>query len=204
MKNNVRGRIGIIFTACGLLMIVAALCLLIYNLSEDERAGDAAGRAVEGINAVLDSTDTDESPLYKLYPDMEMHSLEFNGNEYIGRLDIPDLGLTLPVMSKWSYPNLRTSPCRYSGSAYTGDMVVAAHNYKRHFGNIKKLNMGSTVTFTDMSNNRFEYRVSDIEEISPSDVDALKNDERSLTLITCNVSGSRRIAVRCIEVGDDM
>jgi sortase A len=185
-------------------MIVAALCLLIYNVSEDEMAGDAAGRAVEGINAVLDSTDTDESPLYKLYPDMEMHSLEFNGNEYIGRLDIPDLGLTLPVMSKWSYPNLRTSPCRYSGSAYTGDMVVAAHNYRRHFGNIKKLNMGSTVTFTDMSNNRFEYRVSDIEEISPSDVDALKNDVPTLTLITCNVSGSKRIAVRCVEVDDDM
>jgi sortase A len=204
MKNNVKSKIGAIISVCGLIMIVISLVLLLYNVSEDRRAGNAADAAVEGINAVLENTDTDDSPLYKKYPEVEMHTLELNGDEYIGRLDIPNLGLSLPVMSKWSYPNLLTSPCRYSGSAYLGDLVIAAHNYKRHFGNLKNLQMGSEIVFTDMMNNRFVYNVSDIEELSPSAVDELKTDERCLTLFTCNVSGSKRIVVRCVEVDDDV
>jgi sortase A len=204
MKNSLKNKIGAILTLCGVLMLVSALVLVFYNICEDDMAGNAADKAVQGINKVLDNTDTDTSPLYKMYPEMEMHTLELDGNQYIGRLDIPDLGLSLPVMSKWSYTNLRTSPCRYSGSAYLGDLVIAAHNFKRHFGNIKNLSLGSTVVFTDISNNRFEYTVSDIEELSPSAVEDLQSDERCLTLFTCNISGRKRIAVRCTEVGDGL
>jgi sortase A len=206
MKNSVKSKIGTILASCGLLMLVAALALVGYNICEDNKAGNAADEAALGIQTALDEMeDTDDTtPLYKLYPSMEMHTLELDGNTYIGLLEIPDLGLSLPVMSKWSYPNLRTAPCRYSGSAYTGDLVIAAHNFKRHFGNIKNLRMGSTVVFTDMSNNKFKYTVSDIEELAPTAIDDLATDESCLTLFTCNMSGSKRIAVRCIEDGDDV
>jgi sortase A len=204
MKNSARSKIGTIFTVCGGLMLAVVLVLVFCNINEDNKAGNAADTAVEGINSVLDDTPVEASPLYKLYPEMEMHTLKLDGNVYIGKLDIPDLGLSLPVMSEWSYPNLRTSPCRYSGSAYTGDLVIAAHNFKKHFGNIKNLRQGSTVVFTDMSNNTFEYTVSDIEELSPFAADDLKTDERCLTLFTCNISGRKRIVVRCTEVGDDI
>ena len=51
----------------------------------------------------------------------------------IGILEIPALDLNL-VISSWSYSSLRLAPCRYSGSAYKGDLVIAAHNYQSHFG----------------------------------------------------------------------
>jgi sortase A len=205
MKNNVKGKIGAVIAVCGLLMLAGAFALMLYNVNEDRAAGDAADKAVEGINAVLDNSDTEEVevdvPLYKLYPEMEMHTVELDGDDYVGRLDIPDLGLSLPVMNKWSYSNLRTSPCRYSGSAYLGNLVIAAHNYRRHFGNLKNLKQGSKIVFTDMSNNRFVYSVSDIEEISPNSVENLST-ENGLTLFTCNKSGRKRVAVRCIEVDE--
>jgi sortase A len=210
MKNKeaFKAKAGAVLTVCGVLMLIAAIALVIFNISDDRRAGDAADRAVEGINEVLEGEDTDtdgattDVPLYKLYPDMEMHTVELDGNEYIGRLDIPELGLSLPVMSKWSYPNLRVSPCRYSGSAYLGDLVIAAHNYNRHFGKIKNLSIGSTIVFTDISNNRFVYSVADIEELAPNAVEKLTGDERGLTLFTCNKSGRKRVAVRCVEVNE--
>jgi sortase A len=206
MKNSVKLKIGKVLASCGLLMLVAALALVGYNICEDNKAGNAADKASLGIQTALaEMDDTDDTPpLYKTYPEMEMHTLELDGNRYIGLLEIPDLGLSLPVMSKWSYSNLRYAPCRYSGSAYTGDLVIAAHNFKRHFGNIKNLRMGSTIVFTDMSNNKFKYTVSDIEELAPTAVEDLATDERCLTLFTCNLSGSKRIAVRCTEVGDDI
>ena len=62
----------------------------------------------------------EETPEYLRNPEMEMPVEEIEGNGYIGLLEIPALGLSLPVMSEWSYPNLKLAPCRYSGSAYTG------------------------------------------------------------------------------------
>lgn len=56
-----------------------------------------------------------------------------NGYEYIGYLSIPSIGLALPVMKQWSYAGLKIAPGRYSGSLYTDDLVIAGHNYNRHF-----------------------------------------------------------------------
>ena len=42
-------------------------------------------------------------------------------------------------MESWSYPKLKVAPCRYRGSAYLDDLIIAAHNYDRHFGRINTL-----------------------------------------------------------------
>ena len=59
-------------------------------------------------------------PDYVLYPNMEMSVETINGIDFIGVLRIPTLELELPVISEWNYPNLKSAPCRYSGSAYHG------------------------------------------------------------------------------------
>lgn len=73
-------------------------------------------------------------PEYVKQPDMEMPLKRAKGHYYIGELEIPALGLELPVMDQWSYPRLRIAPCRYVGSVYSGDIVIAGHSYLRHFG----------------------------------------------------------------------
>ena len=104
-----------------------------------------------------------EVPDYVLVPQMKMPEETVDGIAYIGVLEIPDLGLNLPVASNWSYPLLRQTPCRYTGSAYTNDLVIAAHNYDKHFGGLKNLQIGDSVTFTDMDGDVFFPEFSEDE-----------------------------------------
>ena len=125
---------------------------------------------------------------------------EIEGNGYIGLLEIPALGLSLPVMSEWSYPNLKLAPCRYSGSAYTGNFTIAGHNYSTHFGPIGGLNAGDSITFTDMQGNRFAYEVQVVETLEATAVEDMVSEEWDLTLFTCDLSGESRVTVRCLQV----
>ena len=48
--------------------------------------------------------------------------VEIDGNEYVGEISIPAIGIDLPVMSEWSYPRLKIAPCRQFGSSRTDDL----------------------------------------------------------------------------------
>lgn len=135
--------------------------------------------------------------LYERVPGMEMPGEEISGHEYIGTISIPSLNLTLPVQRNWSYPNLTVSPCRYSGSAYAGEFVIIAHTYQSHFGKLSGLEVGATISFTDMEGNVFRYIVREKVTLSPTDTEALAKSGYDLTLATCSFSGSKRLAVRC-------
>ena len=126
-----------------------------------------------------------------------MPEITVDGNSYIGTLEIVPLDLTLPVMSGWDYTKLKTAPCRYSGSAYTGDLVICAHNYARHFSGIKGLTPGGEVYFTDVRGNRFRYEITDAEILAPAEVEDMVTGDWDLTLFTCTTGGQTRFALRC-------
>jgi len=142
-----------------------------------------------------------EIPDYILNPNMEMPVSRYNGQDYIGILEIPALELKIPVISKWNYPRLRIAPCRYSGSAYTNNLVISAHNYATHFGNLNKLYEGAAVRFTDVDGNVFNYRVGMKETLNPRDVEYMQDSGWDLTLFTCTPGGSYRVTVRCALMG---
>ena len=136
--------------------------------------------------------------LYERVPGIEMPGEKVNGHEYIGTLSIPSLGLKVPVQRNWSYENLSVSPCRYSGSAYAGNLAIIAHTY--HFGKLSSLALDATVTFTDMENNVFRYVVREKNTISPNDANEIAHSDYDLTLVTCTLSGTKRVAVYCERV----
>ncbi len=208
---------GTLFISVGLLLIVAAVCLVGYNVYKEISAASASGNIANTIsemipkiesekeesedfgtdNQKLPTAEDKEIPDYVLNPNMEMPTLTIDGNDYIGLLRIPSLGLELPVMSSWSYAGLNISPCRYSGSAYTEDMVIAAHNYRCHFADIQYLEEGDRVTFTDAKGNVFHYTVVLREILDATAVEDMTNGSFPLTLFTCNSAGYARITVRC-------
>lgn len=145
-----------------------------------------------------------EIPDYVLNPKMEMPVTRYDGQEYIGTLEIPVQGLKLPVISRWSYPRLRIAPCRYEGSAYTNDLVISAHNYATHFGGLKNLREDDVIVFTDVDGNRFRYEVAVKETLQPTDVEGMTDSGWDLTLFTCTLGGSHRIAVRCSLINPHM
>ena len=136
--------------------------------------------------------------LYERVPGIEMPGEKVNGHEYIGTLSIPSLGLKVPVQRNWSYENLSVSPCRYSGSAYSDNLTIIAHTY--HFGKLSSLALDATITFTDMENNVFRYVVREINTISPNDANEIAHSGYELTLVTCTLSGTKRVAVYCERV----
>ena len=139
-------------------------------------------------------------PEYVKNPEMEMPTVEVNGQECVGMIEIPALGLKLPVISEWSDAKLKKAPCRYSGSAYLKNMIIAGHNYRTHFSGIKRLNPGDSVVFTDADGNVFSYEVAEIETVGGYDIEKMEAGDWDLTLFTCTNKGKARAAVRCREI----
>lgn len=187
----------------GLLLLAAALFLTVYNLMDEKRAEKVAKDQMSQLFAQI--TEEKEEiqggeELYEVYPEMEMPQMEINGAYYIGIIEIPVLGLQLPVMSgEWSYEKLKIAPCRYSGSIYMNDMIIAAHNYNSHFGRIKDLKAGDDVRFIDAEGHVFEYEVGWLETIKENDPISMveKKEDWDLTLFTCTYSGQKRLTIRC-------
>ena len=197
-KRKQKGRFLI---RLGLLLIAAALCFIIYNLYEEHRAREQSGQALDALQEYIpgsDQNDDTSMPDYMLNPDMEMPTQTIDGIDYIGVLEIPSLNLELPVISQWSYPNLRIAPCRYSGSAYSGGLVIAAHNYDSHFGRLKTLQTDDAVIFTDIDGNTFTYKVAVMEILEPLATEEMKSEEWDLSLFTCTIGGRSRVTVRCV------
>jgi sortase A len=193
MRNRVRSRAGIgtALMALGGMLILFAAFLFLYNEAEDKRAAEAAFGIAETLVERIGEIPGDASA------GEDLGMIFADGEAYIGILRIPDLDLALPVMSDWSYPKLKISPCRYSGDVRDGDIVIAAHNYKRHFGSIHRLADGAELTFTDADGNTMSYVVSKIETLKATDVRAMTSGDFDLTLFTCTYGGVARVAVRC-------
>lgn len=192
------------FIFAGLLLIAAALCLVGYNLYEDAQAATAASDVLQEIRVGKETPPQEDAaqpepiiPDYILDPNMAMPTEEINGETYIGVVDIPALKLSLPVISEWSYPRLKIAPCRYQGSAYLDNLIIAAHNYKSHFGNLAELKIGDKVYFLDIDENVFAYEVVEIETLDGFAVESMAEGDWDLTLFTCTVEGKNRVTVRC-------
>ncbi len=199
MKN--KGRIWIL---SGLLLIAAAFFLTGYNIYDEYRAKCSARQALDEIRIEEqdeeEQEDEPEIPDYILNPDMEMPVQRIDGVEYIGVLQIPSLKLELPVISILSYPNLKIAPCRYEGSAYKDNLIIAAHNYVSFFGNLSKLQVGDPVIFKDVDGNEFSYEVAEMEVLQAAAVEEMRSGDWDLTLFTCTLSGQSRTTIRCLRM----
>ena len=209
MSKKKKNWIGKIFTITGLLLFAAALALSVYNLWDGYRAVQSREKLLEEYrdknqNISGEGEQAEESdgqiPDYQLNPEMEMPEItleDLDGAACIGVLEIPKIDLKLPVLSEWSYQLLKKAPCRYSGSAYLDNLVIAAHNYRTHFGKLKELETDDEVIFTDAAGNRFEYKVAAVEALTPQSVEDMTSGEWALSLFTCTLDGKNRVTVRC-------
>lgn len=202
----------------GAILILSACILFFRNRMEAKEAEQAANVVlVEMMNHFTVPTQLSESSVPSIsepdgdfpvetippnYPDPfdpEMTVVEINGFGYIGYLSIPDLNIMLPIMSQWDYDRLQIAPCRYKGSTKTDDLILCAHNYSSHFGDIASLRIGSELSFTDMEGVVTYYTVAEITILQPTAIEEMESGEYPLTLFTCTYGGQSRITVRCTE-----
>ncbi len=196
---------GLIFIFIGVLCIITALAFFIHNSAETQNAYESSARITYKLRMQLaEKEQSSDNVLPTDNPDREMPAVRIDGKRYAGILEIPSLGIELPVAESFSYAALQQTPCIYSGSVYKDNLVIAAHNYDVHFGRIGSLGFDYDVIFTDIESNRYTFKTFDIETLNPDQYTALvekqsKNDW-DLTLFTCNYSGAQRIVIRCRRV----
>ena len=195
----------------GLLLMAAAFGLVLHNRIEADEAGQNAERVLAELSDAMRERSESDIPTEDHHPaavDADktvpvMATEVIDGNRYIGVLEIPALGISLPVGENWTEELLQLAPCRYSGSYYTDDLVICGHNYERHFSPIKYIEPEELVYFVTVEGTRYSYYVVQRETVQPNEIDKMLGKEDvpwNLTLFTCNNGGESRCAVRCIRL----
>ncbi len=181
-------------------MILGAACLLVAafiirnNLNENAAAGNASDEFLDGVLAQIPST--------VLASSGDMPVVDVDGHSFIGTVELPTLGLLLPVQNEWDSIDARYAVCRYMGSVYENDLIIAGHNYQEHFGRLHELNMGDEVIVTDMNGRSFYFKVTNMETLGAYDTEEMESGDWDLTLFTCTIGGQNRVTIRCEATGE--
>ena len=188
--------IGIICVLLGAICIISSVGFVAYNRWENENAEDIAQDLLEDIQSIIEEKQPEQ-----FLPE-EMATVKVDGYECIGILSVPVLDLELPVLTDWSYAKLKKAPCHYYGTYYEKDFVIAAHNYKSHFGRLSELQAGVIVVFTDINNIEHYYEVVLLETLPKNATKEMITSGFDLSLYTCTPGGSNRVTVRCNAAQD--
>ena len=199
---------GTALILAGLTLFFAAGGLAVYNYADDSRASSQSAAVLDALAEAI-TQNAEEKAAEAAVPAPadavpEMATVVKDGNEYIGVIEIPSLDITLPVLADWSYEKLKISPCRYTGSYYTDDFVICAHNYRSHFNGLRWVDMGAEVLFTTADGVLYRYVIVNRETLQPNENEAMTNPDADwdLTLFTCYIGGATRCTIRCQRVQD--
>lgn len=188
----------------GAALLCCALLLFLFNQAE---AADAERNTVNLLPQLLEELPEEPQEInpaelgipvdFRDPALFEMTEVVIDGYAYIGYLSIPSLELELPIMADWDYDRLKVAPCRYTGSVNGEDLVLMAHNYAKHFGQLSKLSESDTVIFTDMDGITTVYEVVGQDILAPTAVEEMTSGDFDLTLFTCTYGGQSRVTVYC-------
>lgn len=180
---------GHICTVIGILLILAALAIWNYNEWDADRADYTAQTLLTEVTAQQTRT----KPQTAETADSESEK----SDRFLGTLSLPTLNLELPVYATYDDSLMKDTVCRYAGGVDTENLVIAGHNYKRHFGKLTNLRIGDEVALTTMDGTTYRYQVEQVETLDSTAIDEMTAGDYPLTLFTCDYSGQARIAVHC-------
>lgn len=184
---------GIICVFLGAVCILSSIGFIVYNQWEDERAEEISQSLLEDVQSVIDEETIEHNGT-------QMPTVKVDGYDCIGILSLPVLDLEFPVLKDWSYAKLKKAPCHYYGTYYEKNFVIAAHNYKSHFGRLSELKTGDIVSFTDVNGKAYYYEVVLLETLPKKATKEMITGGFDLSLYTCTTGGGSRVTVRCNAV----
>lgn len=186
--------VGYLYILMGAACIFLAVFIIRNNLIENEQAGSASDELLGGVIAQIPDT------VFAANGDMPV--VDVDGHSFIGTVEIPSLGLLLPVQNEWDKKDAKYAVCRYKGSVYENDLIICGHNYEEHFGKLNQLNSGDDVIVTDMNGISYYFKVSNMETLGATDIEEMESGDWDLTLFTCTIGGANRVTIRCEATGE--
>ena len=180
--------LGYLLIFLGLLMFCGSATMHIFNEKQDRLAGENAALLMNNLEQEIHfNLGNENDASYALY-------------DMAGALRLPSIGLELPVMNEWNYDLLQMSPCRYSGSTETGDLILMGHDYQTHFGKLEELKKGENIFFQSKGDSvPLIYEVAEIETLHKTELEELTSSNYPLSLFTCTSSGQYRLVIRCVS-----
>ena len=142
----------------------------------------------------------------KQYPKEEIIDT-YKGYNVCAKLEIPTISLETNILSEYSTKALNVSVTKFWGVEpnHTGNFCVAGHNFKNKniFSNLKKLKIGDKLFVSDREIGKVEYEIFKIDTVLPEDVsclDAVTENQKEVTLITCTNDSKKRIIIKAKEI----
>ena len=140
--------------------------------------------------------------IYKLYNNVEKED-ETTQNNLFGIIEIPKINLYYPVFSTLTEENLKVSPCKFYGDSLedTGNVCIAGHNYNNDmfFSKINLLEQNDEIFIYNNIGVKYTYLVTENYEVKEDDLSPIINynqNEKNLTLITCNNLNNNRFVIK--------
>ena len=176
------------------LLIVAALVLIFWQGGIHSYQQEAV-KYVQTIRALIPEP---QGASLEEKRDNTMSVLGIEGEDFVGILEMPKFGSSLPVCADWG--KVSEYPCRLGGSVYDRTIQIGATSQKGQYDFYREISVGDCLYFTDMEGNRFSYEVTDIHYEKHADQTALQREDGALTVFIKNVYSFDYIVIFCNSV----
>lgn len=182
------------FEVLGILLIVCSLGVLLFTQLHSQYTKKKAAEITCKIEAALPET----TPGFPGdYSDPVMPVLQVEGKDYVGLLNIPAYGLSVPIVNEWSSFHVFSCPARFYGSVYDNTMIIGGNDQTGQFDFFDRMNPGDHIKITDMLGTEFAYAIDRIDRAKSADYEHLASGGYPLTLFVRSAYSAEYILVRC-------
>ena len=195
MKKHGKKRLSFVLSVFGISLIALSVVLIVasqvISLGAEKRAREIT-ESIYGLMPEIKNASLDDRI------NMTMPSLEIDGENFCGIIDIPAFNCSLPVSSTWKKGrNTVKYPSRYLGSIYDGTMIIGGSDSKGQFDFMKLISINDFVYFIDTTGARYTYVVSDIENTKDVSTNNLTSKDADIVFFSSNTYSLDYTVVRC-------
>ena len=194
MTKRKTGKLTMVLMIAGVLLILSSLAFAIINITLEKNAQKNATLIADRISTLIPEV---KNAQMDDRVDTRMASVSIDGADFCAIVEIPGLGIRLPVYSEWDPARVRMYPCRFTGSIYDGTLIIGGSDAKGQFDFVSAITEGDTLFITDMEGNCYLYEVDRIDLASSADTNTLTEHGYSLVLFARNTYGSGYTVIRC-------
>ena len=195
MRKSARPLLSRIAIASGVILMASALLLLLTQRQANQKALVLNTEAAAFLQSVLPER---SAGFREEAANPNMAALEYNGVDYIALLEAPAYSVMLPVRAEYSAADVRKAPCRFTGSALEGTLVLAGTDAEGQFDFVPYVDIGSEICLTDMKGRLFTYTVKSVLHKKAISKESLQDESCDLTLYARSRKTHDYILVRCV------
>lgn len=201
MKRKI---IGIIFILAGLAVLLIPLFFSLYGRVRNKKLLKEIEQSI--LEGTVHEEEMQENKCETCHDETKKNV--YQEGDAIGIIEIEALDLKYPIVQGAGSSELSAGIGHIpdtAGIGEAGNCVLAGHRgsrYGTYFKYLNQINIGDEIKLTDKEGNVYLYEAAETRVVDPYD-NSIKNQsgERTLTLLTCENSGTMRFIVVCAWKG---